>query len=418
MSTRILSPVTTLQGQIKLPGSKSISNRALMMCSLAETQPELYLTALSTANDTVIMQKLLSGLDAQLFDAGDAGTTFRFLAARLAIIPGSHTLTGSARMQERPIAPLVDALRQLGVEVNYIANDGYPPLQIIGKNPAQIRAAKVQLPGDISSQFISALLLIAPYLSDGLRIEVTEPRVSWSYVQMTRSLMHGWGVSTSEDAQGITVPHGSYSPQTLAIEPDWSSASYWLSAAALSQSADIVLTGLYAQDSVQGDAGIVRHYQKIGLQISQTESGVRVKKETSQAPPPRVLTIDFNQMPDMAQTLAVTCTALGISGVFSGLSTLVNKETDRLKALKTELQKLEVSFVKLPAYMSKKGVQFMLEGKAEVPDQLTISTYQDHRMAMAFAPLTFLGKEVAIEHAEVVAKSYPEFWLDWERVCS
>ncbi len=411
-----LSPVKTLEGSIKLPGSKSLSNRALMLCSLAGVPPSEWLSELSAAQDTVIMQRLLTNLGAGHYDAGDAGTAFRFMAARLAIVPGSHVLTGSVRMQERPIGALVEGLRQLGVNIDWLGKEGYPPLRIQGLAAKEISAHTVSLSGNVSSQFISALMFIAPLLPNGLRIEVTEPKVSWSYVRMTAALMQHWGVAVAEDERGLTIAHAEYQPSKTVIEPDWSAASYWCSAAALSQSADLLLEDLQPVNSLQGDAAIVRHYEKLGVVFTQTPEGVRLTKMKGHTLP-RTLTIDFTLMPDMAQTLAVTCAALGVTGVFGGLSTLAHKETDRLKALKSELAKLEVGFVKLPAYMSKSGTQFMLEGIAKVPDALEVQTYADHRMAMAFAALAFCGKAFYLDDAAVVRKSYPGFWEDWSRVC-
>lgn len=401
-------PERKLTGEVLLGGSKSISNRALMMCSLVQCDTQNLLSGLATAHDTHVMQELLAKLDAGTFDAGHAGTAFRFMAARLAITPGRHTLTGSVRMLERPIGPLVEALRQLGVAIDYLGKEGYPPLQIYGKSPSEITAREIHVPADVSSQFVSALLMIGPLLPNGLQLHVPEPRVSWTYVEMTIAMMRNWGATVTD---GLEVSAGGYKPSLLRIEPDWSAAGYWCSMALLSNESDILLNGLQLEGSLQGDARLVRPFQKLGLDFSQEEVGVRISKRPD-AVLPLSITVDFTLMPDVAQTLAVTCAGLGVSGVFSGLSTLAVKETDRIAALKNELRKVGVTFAKLPGFMSKKGVQYLLEGKAEWPETVSIETYTDHRMAMSFAALAFLGNPIEIQDADVVKKSYPEFWED------
>jgi 3-phosphoshikimate 1-carboxyvinyltransferase len=411
---RLSHPNGHLNGEISLPGSKSISNRALVMASLAQTQ-SVEINGLSTALDTVLMQANLAKIGTGLFDAGDAGTVFRFLVARLAICEGKHILQGSDRMHERPIGPLVDALRQLGIEINYINQDGYPPIEIVGRKTETITVQQVELTGGMSSQFISALLMIAPLLPHGLTLHVSEPRVSWAYVRMTIKMMRNWGIRIDESADGdIIVGAGAYQAEPIEVEPDWSAASYWCSMAVLSTSAHLLLRGLNLEQSVQGDASMIPIFQRLGLVFTQEEQGVRVN-QLAEARLPRVLSQDFSDMPDIAQTLAVTCSALGISGVFSGLDTLKVKETDRIKALKTELGKLGSSLVKMPSHMSKRSTstQYMLDGKAELPKEICIETYGDHRMAMAFAPLALLGA-IEIHEPMVVTKSYPNFWKDLE----
>jgi 3-phosphoshikimate 1-carboxyvinyltransferase len=419
---RLSHPTGILKGAVRIGGSKSISNRALMLFSLAGLEPENYLQGLATARDTVIMQRLLSHLSAGHFDAEDAGTAFRFMAARLAIVQGVHVLTGSKRMQERPVGPLVEALRQLGVEVEYLGNEGFPPLRILGLTPEQITQTRVRISGNMSSQFISALVMIGAVLPSGLVIEVLEPRVSWSYVQMTLELLNRMSVEKASITESVEhgfvtlqIPGTKFTIPHLRIEPDWSSATYWLSMAALSKEADITLLELQMVGSVQGDSGVVKHFERLGLAITQEKEGVRILKRPD-ATPKQVLTIDFTTIPDTAQTLAVCCAALGVSGVFRGLETLAIKETDRILALKTELKKLGVTFSKMPAHMSKKGTQYLLDGKAEISENLEIETYGDHRMAMSFAPLALLGKPITLADSEIVAKSYPSFWADLEQL--
>jgi 3-phosphoshikimate 1-carboxyvinyltransferase len=417
-------PTAILAGEVEIGGSKSISNRALLLCSLAGVPPEHYLTGLSPARDTQIMQRLLADLGVGHFDAEDAGTAFRFMAARLAIVPGTHVLTGSARMCERPIGALVEAIRQLGVAVEYLGVEGFPPLRIHGIAPENSTINSVTVAGNVSSQFISALAMIGCVLPNGLKIEVTEPRVSWSYVEMTLALLKRMSGAQSIDFQAtqvsesvftLQIPHIALKMSDLQIEPDWSSASYWCSMAALSKSSDLLLHGLQLEQSLQGDAAIVKHFRKLGLEFTQEPNGVRIQKKAD-AELARVLSIDFTQIPDTAQTIAVSCAALGVSGVFKGLETLAIKETNRILALKSELKKVGVTFARMPAHMSKKGTQYLLDGKVEVPEQLEIETYSDHRMAMAFAPLALLGTEISILDPGVVQKSYPGFWSDLERL--
>ena len=387
------------------------------MLSLAKLRPDDFLSELSTARDTVLMQENLGRLNAGQFDAGDAGTVFRFLVARLAIQAGKHILTGSIRMQERPIGPLVDAIRQLGIEVQYLRNEGYPPIEIYGKAASQISVKEVHLQGDISSQFISALLMIAPLLPQGLVIHVAEPRVSWSYVQMTIEMMRNWGIKVEEQSDGsISIAPSAYLPKPLIIEPDWSSASYWCSIAALSSTVHLHLPGLSPENSLQGDAKVVDLFRRLGLQFTQEADGISITKDID-AQLPRVLSANFTTMPDVAQTIAVACAGLGISGLYTGLETLKVKETDRVLALKKELSKIGVSFVKMPPHMSKRATstQYMLEGKADLSEASVFETYEDHRMAMSFAPLALQGT-VQLEDPEVVGKSYPAFWDDLKGV--
>jgi 3-phosphoshikimate 1-carboxyvinyltransferase len=309
----------------------------------------------------------------------------------------------------------------LGVQIDYLAEDGFPPIQITGLAPSDITVNQISVAADTSSQFISALLMIAPCLPLGLTLEVLGSRVSWSYVQMTIALMQLWGAGVIENTENeslmLHIAAANYQVLPLVIEPDWSSASYWCSMVAVSSApADVLLSGLNIKQSVQGDAGMVRYFERLGVVFEQEATGVRLtQKADAQTTLPRTLTIDFTLMPDMAQTIAVTCAALGVSGIFSGLSTLVLKETNRITALKTELAKVGVTFVKLPSYMSKKGTQYMLEGKADLTTSPEIETYQDHRMAMSFAAFAQLG-EISIQDPSVVRKSYPTFWEDVERV--
>jgi 3-phosphoshikimate 1-carboxyvinyltransferase len=410
-------PDRALRGNIRLDGSKSISNRALIALALAGADPAAYLTRLSGARDTQTLLHLLQSATqgADHFDAGDAGTTFRFLTAYLAMRPGVKTLTGSERMKQRPVGPLVAALRGLGADIQFLEKDGYPPLRIGEWSPDGTATPEVHIQADTSSQFLSALLLIAPYMPQGLRLVPQGRLVSKPYLDMTIGLMRHLGASVHWDEAGIHVAAGAYTPRPLEVEADWSAASYWYSMAALSEDLDLHLEGLF-EESWQGDAVLPRLMERLGVQSDFTENGVYLRKN-GQNPRP-ILEWDFLECPDIAQTLAVTCAGLGTQGLFTGLETLFIKETDRVKALKTELAKVGVAFSKLPPHFSKKHpgqTYYLCDGKAvwsadTVP---VFDTYDDHRMAMSFAPLAMVAP-VRIAHEEVVAKSYPAFWTHLE----
>lgn len=398
----------TLRGNIALDGSKSISNRALIALALAGESPEKWLSGLSTSKDTVTLQKLLQNPDSKVFDAGEAGTVFRFLTAYLSTRPGVKTLTGSARMQERPIGPLVKSLQLLGADIRFLAKDGFPPLQI-GEMQPQGRTVRVA--ANVSSQFLSALLLIGPYLPEGLEVVPEGPLVSKPYLDMTLGVMRHFGARAGWQDDAVVVEPGAYRPQPLHIEADWSAASYWYALAAFSEELDLTLRGLH-NDSWQGDSVLPRMMENFGIQTTFGDQEIRLQK--SGKPIRQLFQWDFLECPDIAQTLAVVCAGRGVTGLFSGLETLSIKETDRIGALKAELAKVGVSFVKLPPHFSKKQPDktfYSLEGQAAWTNAVRIATYGDHRMAMAFAALGMLGP-VDIEDPGVVAKSYPGFWKD------
>lgn len=398
-------PDRLLEGVLPLEGSKSISNRALLMLALAGERAEPWLTNLSSAKDTRIMQALLAR-PAAVCDAGDAGTVFRFMTAFLCLQPGNQTLTGSNRMLERPVAPLVEALRSLGADIEYLGRQGYPPLRIGGARP---RGGAVQIRADVSSQFLSALLMIGPYLPDGLALSMQGSLVSRPYLDMTLRMMRYFGAEATWTARGtIQVAPGAYQPRQLAIEADWSAASYWYAMAALSDQADLVLRGLYA-DSLQGDAVIAEMAAAFGVETLYEAGGVRIRYRG--APPPESLDLNFLDCPDIAQTLAVLCAGRGVPARLRGLATLAIKETDRIVALQRELEKIGVRMRRLPG----RDTACRLRGKAHVLDRPVFDTYGDHRMAMAFAPLALLGP-IGIEHPEVVDKSCPDFWVWMEGV--
>lgn len=403
-SITVSHPTRKLYGTVALDGSKSISNRALIALALSGGKASDCLSRLSTSRDTVTLQKLLSQTG-DVFDAGDAGTTFRFMAAYLAIQPGEKTLTGSPRMLERPCGPLVEGLRRLGADISYLGKDGYPPL-LIGEGSFG-HVQEVSVPANVSSQFLSALLLIAPYLPDGLTLRPDGPLVSRPYLEMTLSLMRYFGAEAHWQNEAIVVHPGKYIPQPLAVEADWSGASYWYALAALAEEVHLRLEGLF-ETSWQGDAALVKMMRHFGVQTAFEENAVVLTKM------PVVETGEFRQdfltCPDIAQTLAVICAGAGVRGIFSGLETLSIKETDRIAALQTELSKIGVRFDAMNS-----GKEYAVQGRAAWTASPHFATYGDHRMAMAFAALGILGT-VEIEDPEVVGKSYPKFWEDLEKV--
>ncbi len=393
-------------GELTLDGSKSISNRVLIIQKLCEQSFEIH--KLSTSKDTRTLEKLLLQTDSNVFDAGHAGTTFRFMTAYLATQPGEQILTGSERMKQRPIGKLVTALNTLGADIEYIESEGYPPLKI--KSPKVLDNNALNISADTSSQYITALLLIAPTLPQGIKLSLEGTIVSRPYIEMTLALMAEFGVTHTWENQMIIVPQQKYIAKDITIEADWSAASYYYALAAFATDLDLQLNGLYRQ-STQGDSAVAGFGKSFGIHTNFNEKGIHLRKivgETS-----HMFEADFITCPDIAQTLAVMCAGTGIHGLFTGLETLFIKETDRVAALKNELEKVGVSFSKLPKRFSKKNPKdyFMVDGKADFKDIPVFETYDDHRMAMAFAPLAMLHL-IEIHDPEVVVKSYPNFWKD------
>jgi len=398
---RIFKPDRKLHGRITLEGSKSLSNRALIALALSGARAEDWLQNLSVSNDTAALQRLL-GEQPHTCDAGDAGTTFRFLTAFLALRPGVQVLTGSPRMRERPIGALVEALRTLGADIAYLERVGFPPLRIGPPGQLCRNGNHVRIDAGVSSQFLSALLLIGPYLPGGLRLTPEGRLVSRSYLDMTLHLMRFFGADAGWENQTLVVQPGTYRPRMLRIEADWSAASYWYAMAALAEDAGLTLTGL-SEKSWQGDAVLVPLMAQFGVDTVFTPEGLMLQKRERRTPPE--FEFDFLECPDIAQSLAVVCAGLGVSGCFSGLETLVVKETDRCAALTAELAKAGVAFRVLPH----RRAVYELRGKAQWHTPPRFATYGDHRMAMAFAALGMLGT-VRIEQPAVVRKSYPAFW--------
>ncbi|WP_295983283.1 3-phosphoshikimate 1-carboxyvinyltransferase [uncultured Algibacter sp.] len=389
------------QSSIQITGSKSESNRLLLLQAL---YPEFKLENVSNSDDSNLMTNALSS-KSEIIDIHHAGTAMRFLTAYFSIQEGRETiLTGSKRMKERPIKILVEALQELGAQISYKENEGYPPIKITGK---KLTKHKVSLKANVSSQYISALLLIASKLENGLELTLEGEITSIPYINMTLSLLDEIGVESSFMGNIIRVKPNTTTlkPKTFTVESDWSSASYYFSIAALSEVGTEINLSSYKENSLQGDSALVSIYKHFGVSASFSENKLTLKKEKSNLEP---LSLDLKNAPDIAQTIAVTCFALGISCDLIGLHTLKIKETDRLVALKIELEKLGGS-----VEITDKSLH--LSASKRINSMVSIATYNDHRMAMAFAPLA-LKTSIIIEDAMVVSKSYPTFWEDLKSI--
>jgi len=379
---------------IAITGSKSESNRLLLLKAL---YPKLEIENLSNSDDTQLMKSALQG-NYEIIDVHHAGTAMRFLTAYLAVQNNREVIiTGSERMKERPIKILVDALRTLGAEITYLEKEGYPPLKIKGKTISESEIALT------ANQYISALLLVAPSLKNGLKLKLEEGITSKPYVEMTLSLLNQIGVKTNFQNNVITVlPLKTLERQTnIKVESDWSSASYFYSIIALSDVGTSVKLSYYKKDSLQGDSALARIYKSFGVDTIFETDGMIIQK-ISENQPSQAINLNLIHTPDIAQTIAVTCLGLKQSCVLTGLHTLKIKETDRLQALKNELEKFG-------AKVSITENSLELNPKMESKKTPIIQTYNDHRMAMAFAPLA-LKTPMVIQHPEVVSKSYPDFW--------
>ncbi|MDX1461684.1 MAG: 3-phosphoshikimate 1-carboxyvinyltransferase [Marinirhabdus sp.] len=381
---------------IQISGSKSETNRLLILQAL---YPQLEIQHASNSDDSTVLKAALESTE-NVVDVHHAGTAMRFLTAYFASKPGREVLlTGSARMQERPIGILVEALQGLGAQIQYEKQKGYPPLRIKGTT---LHEKSIAIQADVSSQFISALLLIAPSLPKGLELKLQGTLTSKPYIEMTLSLLEQCGIAFHFDANTITVnPFRSIEPTTIVVESDWSSASYFYSLVALSEDLEITL-GHYKEKSLQGDRAVVRLYEKLGVSTDfKMETQQMVLRKTNKILP-KQFQADLSNTPDLAQTIAVTCFGLGVACQFTGLHTLKIKETDRLLALQMELQKLGGE-----VHIDANSIR--VATSKQLTPNVAIDTYNDHRMAMAFAPLA-LKVPITINAAEVVSKSFPTFW--------
>ncbi|GMN05858.1 3-phosphoshikimate 1-carboxyvinyltransferase [Croceitalea sp. MTPC5] len=386
-----------INASVQITGSKSETNRLLLLQALF---PNLKLKNLSNSDDAKVMQKGLAISDGDV-DIHHAGTAMRFLTSYFASCENKNVLlTGSPRMKERPIKVLVEALRELGADISYAGTEGYPPLRIKGKT---LKKQKVSLPANISSQYISSLLLVAPSLENGLELDLVGKITSVPYIKMTLALLDEIGVNTEFEGNHIKVhPMAKIADKALVVESDWSAASYFYSIVAMAEVGSEIKLTAYKQNSLQGDSVLADIYEDFGVKTTFSNHGVILKKETDFKK--STIILDLSNAPDIAQTIAVTCFGLGIACRLGGLHTLPIKETDRLAAMKTELKKMG-------AEVSISADSLSLESSDTITSNVSIDTYNDHRMAMAFAPIA-LKTDVYINDAGVVSKSYPDFWKD------
>jgi 3-phosphoshikimate 1-carboxyvinyltransferase len=390
-----------IKTSIQLPASKSISNRALILNALSKNSCSI--ENLSDSDDTQILLNSLQSSGSDL-DVGAAGTSMRFLTAYLSQLEGIWRITGTERMKNRPVRILVDALRELGGEIDYPGKEGFPPLSIRGK---RLKGGSVSLNGNVSSQYISALMMIAPCMENGLTLRLEGNIISRPYIEMTVRLMDAFGIRAIWDGHSIRIPAQAYRARPFKVESDWSAASYWYEIVALAgKGASVELPGL-EKDSIQGDSSGKNLFDKIGVQTRHTENGVLLSKSAAGKTDDALLEYDFINEPDLAQTFVVTCCLLDIPFRFSGLQSLRIKETDRIAALQTETGKL--------GYAVKEKGDNVLEWTGEhcqPAGDPQIATYEDHRMAMAFAPACLKTGSIKIRDPRVVSKSYPRFWDD------
>jgi len=391
----------TVNGSVQITGSKSETNRLLI---LQQFYQNLNIENVSNSDDSVLMKKALTSTSSEI-NIGHAGTAMRFLTSYFSVKENSEVvLTGSHRMKNRPIKILVDALKSLGADIEYVEKEGYPPLKIKGK---KLTNSFVEIEGNVSSQYISSLLLTAPTLENGLKLKFKGKVTSVPYIKMTLTLLAELGIELSWDDDTITIqPKPSIDDKTIVVESDWSSASYYYSLVALSPNSTVTLSS-YKQNSLQGDSVLAEIYKNLGVETTFEENSITLKN-TGVLNPSKLIDLNLIGAPDIAQTIVVTCFGLGIECYLTGLHTLKIKETDRLVALKNEIEKLggEVEITN-ETLLLKPSVQFI--------ENVQIATYDDHRMAMAFAPIA-TKVSVEIEDANVVSKSYPTFWEDFNKV--
>lgn len=393
----VLHPNRILKVNLSLTGSKSITNRLLILRSM---YPSLKIKNKSESHDSFVLENALKS-SSNIKDINHAGTSMRFLTAFYSILEDKEIIIkGSKRMHERPIYPLIDSLKLIGADISYLEKDGFPPIRIKGK---KLNFKKVQISSNVSSQFVSAILLVAPKLNGGLVIELKGKLISKPYIQMTLSLLNDLGIKTSFKGKLIKVENlEKIQEKHISVESDWSSASYWYSIVALSERAEVRLNNFY-KNSIQGDSVLIEYYKSLGVGTKFTKNKIILTKLKGFTPP-KNLNLNLIDSPDLAQTIAVTCFGLKVNCFLDGLQTLNIKETKRLNALKNELKKLgakiQVTESSLKLFEAKK-----------IKNNIKINTYDDHRMAMSFAPLS-LKIPIFIENPSVVAKSYPKFWDD------
>jgi len=394
-----------IYGTCRITGSKSISNRLLIMSFLARTKN--HLQNISTSDDTKRLERSLkqvkicgSSRIPMIINTANSGTVMRFLTAYLSAQPGLWHLTGLLRMRQRPVKELVEALQHLGADISYCCREGYPPINVKG---CQLKGKKVAIGSSVSSQFVSALMLIGPCLKNGLEITMTGHVVSFPYIEMTCRLMHEFGIDCQIKKNVITIPHNTYQPKNMEVEPDWSSASYWYEIVALADKAEVVLPG-FKKESIQGDRACADIYDQLGVHTDFSSQGIILSKKPVEA---NALEFDFTGFPDLVPAVMATCAAKKIPAEFKGVGHLRYKESDRIEGLTRELAKVGASF------KTSGDIVQMIPGN-EIPKnrEIIFETCADHRLAMALAPLVLKLDQVSIDNPEVVEKSYPGFWED------
>ena len=392
----------TIYGSIGLESSKSISNRLLIIKELCKTKFEIQ--NLSNSKDTEILNELLDSFKTRKdINCEDAGTALRFTVAFLTTKKGTWKVLGSKRMHERPIKPLIDCLIELGAEIKYLEKEGFPPIEIKSK---KLKSKKLSLSGDISSQFISALLLVAPTIENGLILEITSKVLSKPYIDMTLDLMRQFGIEHSWENKLIKVEQQNYLAKNIKIENDWSAASFWYSFLALSKSGEIKIPNLYA-NSIQGDSVLSSIYLKLGIKTEFNKDSIVINKTKNIA---KEIELDLSNHPDLALPIIVTCSGLGIKAHLMGLESLKIKESNRLECIKKELEKFNVICSISDSSIKIKENQNIVQPKS------TIECHNDHRIAMSIAPLCMKVNSIKFDNKNIVNKSYPKFWEDFDRV--
>lgn len=386
-----------LSGTIMLPASKSISNRALILNALSGGKQAV--GNLADCDDTNVLVKALSSENKHI-DIGAAGTSMRFLTAYLCLKEGLWELTGSERMKNRPIHVLVDALRHLGATIDYLEKEGYPPLRIQGGN---IQGGAIELDGSISSQYLSALMMAGPCMQQGLKLTIKGALISEPYARMTLEMMAKYGVQATWENNTITIAPQPYQSVSFTVESDWSAASYWYEMLCLAGEGSLFLSGLW-ENSLQGDSKVADYFAELGVATRLEPDGARIQVSPVKA---ARFEADLTEQPDLAQTLVMTCALKGINFDIKGLRSLRIKETDRIAALVTEGRKLGFCFTVTP----ETGLAWSGE-RCEPQSEPVIDTYEDHRMAMSFAPAALVLPSIRIREPQVVSKSYPGFWND------
>ncbi len=405
----VLKADKVLKGTIQLPASKSISNRLLILQAL--NGRDFKIINLSEAEDTVLLSRLLGKIKAQKgpnqlieLDTHNAGSVMRFLTAFLALRPGKWVITGDERMRKRPIGVLVDGLKPLGANIEYLAKLGYPPVLIKGTT---LKGKEVIIDPGISSQFVSALIMIGPTLPGGLTLHMAGHPVSQPYIDMTIRIMKSFGINIIKERSYISIPEVIPEPHDFIVEPDWSAAAFWYEAVALSKEADLFLPGLM-EESIQGDSVVASIFENLGVHSAFSKEGVRLTRKKLQK---NSFSFSFSDHPDIALSVITTCAALGMEGRFEGLKSLTIKESDRLQALRNEFPKLNIHPNPASNDLSNPKIEFS-QNVISAPDDVKIDTYGDHRIAMTFAPLAMKLGKITIKDPDVVVKSYPHFWED------